>query len=431
MSGDKLFKSAIAMAAGAILSTMGLATASLAQTEITLWSHWADQNTKIDFVETAARNFEAKNPGTTVKITWFQKKALFTALKTALRAGQAPDIFYAEPNQTELIDNGFLANLNDGINWNNVEDWAKAVWTRDGVAYGLPLEAYTVELYYNKDLMAQLGQTLPDSGQLDQAAFATLVDKSAAAGITPVVQGVGDRPYPGMFLIQELLLKKLGKEDYGKLLTGGLSFKDPRVIEVFTYLGELVGAGVYPKSFASLKLGESHTYFHTDPGGLMIPMGSWYTSRAFNAPDEGGQPVDFPLGIMQFPAMNDAACNNCKTLAVGGSFVVNADSENKDAAMALLNEMATPEMGNKWLTSVLVQTGIKSDPSSITGPYAEYFKELAARDEGQNFFIGIPLSHLKGGCKDAFIQIVNTAFPAGLISVEDATTDLDAACYAG
>ncbi|QYU71184.1 SDR family oxidoreductase [Leptolyngbya sp. 15MV] len=28
-------------------------------------------------------------------------------------------------------------------------------------------------------------------------------------------------------------------------------------------------------------------------------MGSWYTSRAFNPPDQGGQPADFPLGVMR------------------------------------------------------------------------------------------------------------------------------------
>jgi len=32
----------------------------------------------------------------------------------------------------------------------------------------------------------------------------------------------------------------------------------------------------------------------------MLPMGSWYTGRAFVPVDKGGQPPDFPLAIMQF-----------------------------------------------------------------------------------------------------------------------------------
>lgn len=77
-------------------------------------------------------------------------------------------------------------------------------------------------------------------------------------------------------------------------------------------------------------LGESHYYFHTTPGGLMFPMGSWYTSRAFNAPEQGGQPKDFPLGIMELPAMDDGACPECKSLNVAGSYCVNADSSHPE-----------------------------------------------------------------------------------------------------
>ena len=36
--------------------------------------------------------------------------------------------------------------------------------------------------------------------------------------------------------------------------------------------------------------------------------------------DKGGQPQTFPLGIMQFPAMDGGACNECKTSGIGASF---------------------------------------------------------------------------------------------------------------
>src|SRR5205823_7910641 len=100
-------------------------------------------------------------------------------------------------------------------------------------------------------------------GQIKQNEFLDVVKKSAAAGITPVVQGVGDRPYPGMYITEEALLRKLGTDDYGKLLGGKLSFKDPRVVEVFKYVKQLVDADAYPKSFTTLKLGESRSEEHT------------------------------------------------------------------------------------------------------------------------------------------------------------------------
>lgn len=418
---------ALAMALAALLS----APTSWAQTTITLWSHWADHDSKKAFVHDAAKRFEAKNPGVKVEITWYQKPALYAALKTALRARQAPDVFYAETDQTEYIDNNFLYDLTSELNWNSIEPWAKQAWTFGKGVYGFPLEAWTLEMYYNRDLMKKLGATLPASGQLTEEQFLDVVRKAAAAGITPMVQGTGDRPYPGAFIVHEPLLHKLGKEDYAKLLAGQLSWKDPRVIETLTFVKKLIDAGAHPKSLTSIKMGEAHYYFHTNPGGLMFPMGSFYPSRAFNPTDKGGEPANFPLGMMHWPAMNGGKCNQCKTMAIGGSFVVNAASKNPKLAVALLNEMATLEMGNRWMKETLVQTGIKTEPAKILSDRADYFKMLAKQQQGAEYFMGMPMQVLQGQARETFAQVMNTAFPAGLISVEEATTKMDAAMKAG
>jgi multiple sugar transport system substrate-binding protein len=397
----------------------------LAQTELTLWSHWAAEKIKRDFVEDAIKRFEEKNPGVKIKASWYEKTALYAALKTALRAGQAPDIFYAEPDQVEYMENGFLLDLSD-LNWSNIEPWAKQAWSYKGKPYGFPLEAWTVEVYYNKDKMKELGVQVPANLQLGPEAFEDLVKKARAKGWTPLALGVGDRPFPGAHLTHEALLQKLGIEDYDKLLKGKLPWSDPRVVDTLKWVRGLVDAGLLPTTFTSLKLGEAHTYFHTNPGAVMFLNGSWYTSRAFNPPDKGGQPKDFPLGIMKFPAVPRAACVECRTMAVGGSYVVNADSKRKKEAVAFLNSIATLEMGNRWLEQVLVQTGIKSDPSKIAGPHADYFKLLAATNEGAKYYFGLPSQVMQGKPKEVFTQVINNAFPAGTIDVEDAVKQLSA-----
>ncbi|MEO5772097.1 MAG: ABC transporter substrate-binding protein, partial [Burkholderiaceae bacterium] len=332
--------------AGIALSVMAGSVAIAADAsaqEITVWSHWAAEQIKRDFVEDAAKRFEQQRPGVKVKITFYEKTALYAALKTALRAGQAPDVFYAEPDQTDYIDNGLLADLTQGINWSAVEPWARQVWTRGASAYGLPLEAWTVETYYNRKLLDDAGVKLPASGQLTEDQFLGMVKGARAKGLTAMAQGVGDRPFPGSFVTHEALLKKLGPTDYDALLKGKLSWNDKRVTEVLAWVAELVKAGALPAGLTSIKLGEAHTYFHTKPGALTFQMGSFYTSRAFNPPDKGGQPPDFPLGIMQAPAMKNGACNQCKSIAVGGSYVVNAASKQKPVAIAFLNSFANPE----------------------------------------------------------------------------------------
>ena len=416
----------IRLALCALVLSLGInsGTVTAQDIELTLWSHWAAEMPKRSFVEAAIAEFEANHPNIKIKPTWYEKNALYAALKTALRAGQAPDIFYAEPDQVEYMDNGFLLDLS-GLNWDAVEPWAKEAWTYQGKPYGLPLEAWTVELYYNKDKLAELGVELPENLQLDPDAFMELVKAAKAKGWTPMSLGVGDRPFPGAHLSHEALLKKLGVEDYGKLLAGELPWTDERVVETLHWIKSLTDAGLLPATFTTMKLAEAHIYFHTNPGALMFLNGSWYTSRAFNPPDKGGQPEGFPLGIMQFPAVPGAVCNECRTIAVGGSYVGNADTEHPEAVIAFFNSFLRPEVGNQWLENVNVQTGIKSDPSKITDARAaDYFSMIAKTNTGAKYFFGIPIQVMGGKPKEVFTQVINSALPGGNISVEDAVEQL-------
>ena len=281
---------AVGLVALAVL--IGAAPKANAQ-DVTLevWSHEADEPAKVAFRELAAKNFEKSHPGAKVKITWYEKNPLFAALKTALPAGKGPDVFYLEPDQTEYITAGYIVPL---------DDLGELEQHRAVGAQGLDPQRqdlrHSAGGLHRRALLQQghaedsSASTLPANAQFTQAQFLDLVKKARAAGMTPIAQGVGDRPYPGAYITVEALLRKLGPDDYQKLFTGKLSFADPRVVEVLKWVKELVDAGAYPKNFMTLKLGESHYYFYSKPGALMLPMGSFYTGRAFVPEDKGGQP---------------------------------------------------------------------------------------------------------------------------------------------
>jgi multiple sugar transport system substrate-binding protein len=404
------------------------AAARAAPTTITMWSNWPDEPAKKQWVTDRVEEFQKADPDCAVKLSFIPKADEYTQAKTAVRTGQAADVFYMEPDEPEFVTGGYLEPLDNVIDLANLNDWAKQAWSYKGHVYAVPPEAYTVEVYYNRDLLKKLGFALPANAQFTDQQFTDLVKKAAAENITAISSSSGDRPFPGAFLSYEALLHKLGIEEYGKLLNGELSYKDPRVVSVLTWFKGLVDAGAFPKSFSTLKLGESHYYFYQTPGAVTFPDASWYTGRAFAAPDKGGQPEGFPLGIMQSPAMTDGVCPTCKTLSVGGSFVMYSRSKNKACAGALLKSMATVENGTKWVEQVSLQSGIRSDTSKIKSSHAAYFQELNDRDAGETFFLGTPLLHLRGKCAETFTQVMNAAMPAGLISVADATTQMDQAC---
>jgi ABC-type glycerol-3-phosphate transport system substrate-binding protein len=73
-------------ACAALALAVGIGSAAKAEDiTLTVWSHEADEPAKVALREQAARNFEAKHPGVHVKITWYEKDGLYTALKTACR----------------------------------------------------------------------------------------------------------------------------------------------------------------------------------------------------------------------------------------------------------------------------------------------------------------------------------------------------------
>lgn len=418
----------LACVLGALAALLCAGTAQ-AQTTLTLWSHWADQQAKVAWVERAARNFEARNPSVRVQITWYQKGPLYEALGAALRARRGPDIFYIDSDRMEFITTGLAAPLDTLINWDRVEPWARQAWQVNGRTYAIAVEAFTNELYFNRAMLDRLGVALPPDRQFGQAAFLDLVRRARAAGITPVMQGAGDRPFPGAYLIEDALLKSLGLEAYAELQAGRLSWRDPRVERAFNAVQAMIDAGAYPPGISTITLGESHTQFYGNPGALMLPMGSWYTSRAFNPPNAGGQPDGFPLGIMQFPAVEGGACNDCRIGGVAGSFAINAASRNQQLAAGLLNEMTTPEMGNLWLSTILAQTGVRADPSTITGPHREYFRELLSMGEGRRLHLGSMVAMLQGRCAETFRQVVNVGFPSGRVRAPEAMQMMDRACH--
>ena len=125
--------------------------------------------------------------------------------------------------------------------------------------------------------------------------------------------------------------------------------------------------------------------------------------------------------------MPGAACSECRSIAVGGSYVINAETKHAKEALAFLNSFATPEMGNKWLDRVMVQTGIKSDASKISGPNAEYFEDARSQQSRLEILFRHSDPGDAGQAEGIFTQVINMAFPAGTIDVDGVVKQMGAA----
>ena len=184
-----------------------------------MWSNWPDEPAKKGWVTNRVREFEAANKQCSVKLSFIPKADMC-----------ASEVRCAEPGRrrTSSTWSPTSRNFSPAAFWSRSTITSTSASSKVGrrrrgprkAIHGVPVEAYTVELYYNKDLLKKVGIEVPPSAQLTQAQFSDLVKKSVAAGITPVSQGVGDRPYPGAFLLYKSLLRKLGTKDYGSFSMG-------------------------------------------------------------------------------------------------------------------------------------------------------------------------------------------------------------------
>jgi ABC-type glycerol-3-phosphate transport system substrate-binding protein len=121
--------------------------------ELKWWSHWATQESKKEVLNEAKRRFEAKHPGNTVTLTYYEKANMWPTLRAAFTAGSGfPDVFYYDPDVPEFIAAGWLADLAGAIRWENIEPYGKAFWTRPGPGgkvgtWAIPVEASSDEIY--------------------------------------------------------------------------------------------------------------------------------------------------------------------------------------------------------------------------------------------------------------------------------------------
>jgi len=400
------------------------------------WSHWAIEENKKFVLFEVKKRFEAKHPGNTVTITFYEKQNMFPTLRAAFTAGSGfPDVFYYEADVPEFIPAGWLADMSTGIRWENFEPSAKAFWTRPGpggkmAPWALAIESASDELYYNKKLFKQLGITVPADGVFTQDQFKDVVGKCVKAGYAAFATGTSDREYTALYIPSELLLGKMGGDEVKKLVRGELSWKDPRVVEVFRYYRELIDMGAYSKAMTSMTLAESHRYFHTDQKAAMFPVSSWYTGRSFVPPEKGGQPKDFELGMLNYPMMKDGKGQNQKYIGYQGSLAVAAKGPNLALAMEVANTFADPEIGNLWVGKTGIQTGIRTDVPKIDSPikwYIEMFSQVNKNTKWQDIAVQTFKLNMKPEMWEVWVAIIQQGLPNKLIGVDQALDKLEAA----
>lgn len=134
-----------------------------------------------------ARKYESEHPGVTVAITLYPSRGFATRVLTAISAGQGPDIWY-HYYATDTALQGFLQDLTPYVEASGVADqWFPSAARRavyNGHYYGVPRDAVSDFVAYNKDIFDAADEPYPDGSW-------TVADyRDLAAKLTNADQGI-------------------------------------------------------------------------------------------------------------------------------------------------------------------------------------------------------------------------------------------------
>jgi raffinose/stachyose/melibiose transport system substrate-binding protein len=281
--------------------------------------------------ETLPRLISAKYPNVTVEASKLPDDQYYTALKTKIASGEAPDMFRVAPKGAgsnsviTLAEAGYLAPINEL----GIVELAGASGTD---AFRVGSNVYTVSsgvsilgTYVNMDMLKSLSLSIPTTW----AEFLDVCQKLKDGGIQPIVMGDKDM-YVMQFGMYQLAASKVYPKNPAyddQLRTGETHFTDTgswdTVLEMYDTLYK---NGYIDSSSLGISQQQSQQMF-VDKQAAMTFDGSW------SAPTLRG--ADFELGYYPLPG-NEGSEILCASMAPGSNWAIYSGSKHIDACKNLL-----------------------------------------------------------------------------------------------
>lgn len=328
--------------------------------EIVLNSDHSDPAPKKAMEELIA-DFQAKNPGITVKWNNFDHEGYKSAIRNFLTA-DAPDVaaWYAGNRMEPFVKAGLFEDVSDVWAANGLDDQLKsasASMTIDGKKWGVPYTYYQWGIYYRADIFKEQGIEPPKTW----AELLAACEKLKAAGITPFAIGTKALwPTGGWF--DYLDLRVNGYEFHMDLTSGKVPYTDPKVKAVFEKWGELVKPGYFLENHAALDWQDAIPQLVQGKAAMYL-MGNFAVATM----KDGGLKED-QIGFMQFPEIT--AGIPMAEEAPTDTFHIPSGAKNKEDAKKFLAYLASPEAQAK-MNATLGQLPVNNKAAKPTDKFLD------------------------------------------------------------
>jgi raffinose/stachyose/melibiose transport system substrate-binding protein len=275
----------------------------------------------------------------------FELKAFEQIMETAnmvLNSDDVPDIIQTNKGNATLgvlVKNGLLLSLEDIAQqkgWLDIVGPSFQTTCRydenglmgdEGELWAITTYGEFVMIYYNKDMFARYGLSVPETFEEFEAVCEAFVNE----GIIPITAGGADK-WPVTQNFYELALYKADRKfisDY-QFLKDDINFLGPEFSYAANKLKEQVDKGFYDPGVSGITYEDSNFAFFTQLCPMIL-TGSWLFGGVM------ANATDFDWGIFLLPG------KKYNTGSGGNVFVVPKNAKNKELAYEFISLTLTPE----------------------------------------------------------------------------------------
>ena len=283
-------------------------------------------------------------------------------MQTRLQSEDSPDVFTYDTGPGfggVLAEAGLLRPLEEAYENNgwDIYEWARQRATYNGTVYGIPDQVEEIVVYYNKDLVTEVPQTVDELRQI--------ADELRGRGIIPFAFGDQEQ-WPAGHMFSIGVSNVLGREGLDNILYADGRWDTPEVVTAIDLMfRDFVQSGYYPEGLNALSYDEANALFYSGEAA-MNPTGTWLVSEIVQTAQ------DFEVGFFPFPSIQGSGIS--PPAGVGSGLFVAKEASNPQGAIEFIDYLLEESTARLIIEKLNVIPARPVNPKGLDVP--ELFKDV-------------------------------------------------------
>ena len=296
-------------------------------------------------------------------------------MQTTLQSEGSPDVFTYDTGPGfggVLAEAGLLRPLEDAYQnkgW-DIYEWARQRATYNGTVYGIPDQVEEIVVFYNKDLVTEVPETMDELRQI--------ADELRGRGIIPFAFGDQEQ-WPAGHMFSIAVSNLLGREGLDNILYADGRWDTQEVVTAIDLMfRDFVQSGYYPRGLNTLGYDEANALFYSGEAA-MNPTGTWLVSEMVQTVQ------DFEVGFFPFPSIQGSGIS--PPAGLGSGLFVAKNASNPQGATEFIDYLLEESTARLIIEKLNVIPARPVNPKGLDVPdlFKEVLEDLSESPQAKSF----------------------------------------------